>query len=272
MINFEQNIPSVSVVMATNTVGEYFEKAVKSVTSSLNVNWELVIVFDAIPIPPLDFLKGNSKIKSVCKEIATGLPDALNLAVRNTSNELIARLDSDDLMSATRLYQQARFLLGRPEVSVIGTSVAVIDQDDRQIGSNFAVSDRDCRPDLIRKNVLVHSSVMFRKSEWSEINGYNTGLKQMEDYELWLRLGLKGEIWNLSEILTSYRIHNNQMSLGAGFNKNYIKPISEARKTLSQEIELPSYKYLYFDLQWKTAQFLRSLKLRKKFSIQEHAS
>jgi hypothetical protein len=90
----------------------------------------------------------------------------------------------------------------------------------------------------------------------------------MEDYELWLRLGLQGEIWNLKEILTSYRLHDNQMSLGSGYDLNYIVPVTKAKKALAQKIDMHPIRCIYFDLVWKSAQILRSLHLRKKFSIE----
>lgn len=261
------NLPKVSVVMATNAVGDFFEKAVNSVAKSKNIDWELVIVFDAVPIPSYSYIQENKRIKCIYKEHASGLPDALNLGISNASGEFIARLDSDDLMSDKRLNQQAILLFEKPEVSVVGTSVEVIDEDDRYLGTNISISGRDCRTELLKKNQLVHSSVMFRKSQWAKAQGYNSQMIQMEDYELWLRLALNGEIWNLKDTLTSYRLHQNQMSRGTGFNPNYIVPVSKARRALSNVMKMSILKFIYLDLQWKTAQILRSLKLRNKFTI-----
>jgi hypothetical protein len=60
---------------------------------------------------------------------------------------------------------------------------------------------------LLSQNCMVHSSAIFRRTVAEKAGLYNENLSPPigEDYELWLRTGVLGEVWNLTEPLVVYR-------------------------------------------------------------------
>jgi hypothetical protein len=60
---------------------------------------------------------------------------------------------------------------------------------------------------FVNQNYLIHSSVIFRRNiiEKSGLYNEDPSLQPGQDYELWLRIGALGEIWNLAEPLVVYR-------------------------------------------------------------------
>lgn len=261
------NPVQVSVVMATNSVGNYFEAAVESVLSSKDIDWELIVVLDGIPNPEVQWMLEHPSIKFIYNQTSRGLPAALNLGISYAEYDYIARLDSDDLMTSGRLLKQSEFLSRNPEVAIVGTSISIIDSNGNYIGEHCHSKEIDARQQLLRRNVLVHSSVMFRKSDWKNFGGYDEELKQMEDYHFWLRLATIGEVHNIDEQLTIYRIHQNQMSKKAGFSSNYIYAISRARKKLGKSLKVSRFTVFKYDQVWKVAQLMRALGFRKKFAF-----
>lgn len=61
--------------------------------------------------------------------------------------------------------------------------------------------------ELLRQNYLIHSSAILRRTALEQAGHYNENLKPPigEDYELWLRMGVLGEIRVLAEPYTVYR-------------------------------------------------------------------
>ena len=52
-----------------------------------------------------------------------GLGNALKIAVENSSNELIARMDSDDVSVSTRFEEQLKYFETNPEIDVVGGDI-----------------------------------------------------------------------------------------------------------------------------------------------------
>lgn len=52
-----------------------------------------------------------------------GLGNALKIAVENSSNELIARMDSDDVSVSTRFEEQLKYFEINPEIDIVGGDI-----------------------------------------------------------------------------------------------------------------------------------------------------
>jgi hypothetical protein len=59
---------------------------------------------------------------------------------------------------------------------------------------------------------------MLRKKAVNFVGGYRSEFNGAEDYDLWIRLSRIGQIVNIPEPLTNYRLHENQTS---GRNKDF---------------------------------------------------
>jgi hypothetical protein len=74
------------------------------------------------------------------------------------------------------------------------------------------------RDKLLEMNVLIHTSVMFRKSILRSVGWYDQGAVPSEDFDLWLRVSEKYDIGIIRETLTKYRHHPKQISNTDGGN------------------------------------------------------
>jgi hypothetical protein len=68
---------------------------------------------------------------------------------------------------------------------------------------------------LLFRNIMIHPSIVCRKSVLIDNGGYSTRYPHNEDYDLWARLSGSSEITNLTSSLIYYRVHDNSTSVAS---------------------------------------------------------
>ena len=210
----------VSVLMPVHGSAPYLLESVVSVINQDHENWELILVLDR-PTENLtntvdSLVERDKRIKTIISPGA-GIVDALNFGLLNAKSELIARLDSDDIMERERLSVQSEYLMQKPEIVCLGTQMTFIDEKGKLLGSSrYPINYRQVRNNLKYQNCLGHPSVMYRKRQVIEAGGYRRILTGVEDYDLWLRLAKDLQIENLDQKLTKYRVSVGQYSKSFG--------------------------------------------------------
>lgn len=150
---------------------------------------------------------GDDRIRYI-KYDSDGLEGARNLGLMSAKGEYIAILDDDDVWIVhTKLRMQASFLDWNPEYVVVGTNIInVFPHSGREVERNYPQSDKEIKKSILIENPFCHSATMFRKELALDAGGYSRvkGLWNINEYELWLKLGLKGFMANLPIISTRY--------------------------------------------------------------------
>ncbi len=160
-----------------------------------------------------------------------GIGYTLNKGIEMCSNEIIIKMDSDDIMVPNRIQIQLEYMKKNPNVAICGGQVAMFYNDKNNVHNITK------HPDITWKHYkqikshwfINHPTVCYRKSKVLEAGNYDKSLKHMaEDFELELRmLKTHGFIKNLTDILLWYRCHDEQVTRGAktkdkgGANSNY---------------------------------------------------
>jgi glycosyltransferase involved in cell wall biosynthesis len=257
-------LEDLSVVIPTNRVDEYLKRAIESVFENHNVSIELVLVLDGVSLEnDKPTWSKDNRIKIISNQNPSSIGSALNLGILQSKNEIIARLDSDDICYPYRFKKQLEILLNDSSTVLVGAQMDLIDQNDVELGAAKQVCGSDVRSRLLTQNVVPHSSFMFRKSEFIKIGMYKEDLQQMEDYDLLLRFGTIGKVSVICEPLIKYRIHANQTSKKASWRGNYIRAVLEGRRNLATKIGVAKQTVLVRNIFWLIVQLVRSLKIIK---------
>ena len=116
-----------------------------------------------------------------------GLAAALNYGLNHCSNELVARMDTDDIACRYRFERQMMFMKENPEVGCVGTNVIEISENGDVIQEKrMPLGEEGVMSFLKTRNPLAHPSVMFRKSLVQAVGCYP--LTYPEDYLLWIKM------------------------------------------------------------------------------------
>lgn len=136
-----------------------------------------------------------------------GLGKALNTGLERCANELVARMDADDISRPTRFETQIRFFDENPDVTAVGGYIAEFDHDPKDIlhVREVPITPSDIEQFARSRNPMNHVTVMMKKSLIESVGGYKTR-PGMEDYHLWVRLLQRGDtLANVPEILVDVR-------------------------------------------------------------------
>lgn len=155
------------------------------------------------------FEKENPDLLKILKnEKNLGLGLSLQKGVSACRNELIARMDSDDLSRPYRLEHQLKKFAEEPELSICGGNIEEFSGNDlnAKVGIRAVPSsDAEIRAFMKKRCPFNHMTVMFRKSAVLSAGNYQHYLYN-EDYLLWIHMAEAGcRLANLDEILVDVR-------------------------------------------------------------------
>lgn len=205
---------SFSIVMAVynGDEPEYLKLAIDSLLNQTLAPDEIVIVIDG-PIKPtlnsiLNLYESKRLVSLIKLPTNKGLGNALNVGISHAKNELIARMDADDIAAKNRFEIQISEFINRPEIDILGGQITEFIDDPRDIAAyrNVPTTHEEIRRFARRRNPFNHPTVMFKKSTIQQLGGYDIKAIRIEDYDLWLRAIAKGAVCaNTNDILLYYR-------------------------------------------------------------------
>ena len=147
-----------------------------------------------------------------------GIGYSLNRGINLCSNEIIVKMDSDDIMVKDRMVKQISIMINNPTVKIIGGQIQCFNKS----GNLNVTNHNSITWNQYRINpshwFLNQPTVCYLKSAVLEAGNYNPELHGiLEDFELWLRMLKKFDvIYNLPDILVNYRIHDEQITFNGG--------------------------------------------------------
>lgn len=250
------NLVEVSVIIPTNRLDLWLDQAVESVLAESRIAVEVIVVMDGIPAPREGWVE-HPRVVVVEREKSGGPSAAMQSGIEVAKGELIARLDSDDVSLANRLYEQKLFLDQNPGHVSVSAQIRRINEAGQVTGEIRLPSGNDIRRSLLLFNFVPHSTLMFRKKIALQVGGYNTELRQMEDYDFLLRIGTFGSMCQLDKTFVSYRVHSGQTSRGAGARGKHIAKVIKSRNQLAQHLHQPRLITLSKNVIWRSVQFTR---------------
>ena len=195
---------------------EWFRVALDSVINQTLKPNEIVLVEDGKLTEELYQVIDEYKSKYrnlfniVPLEKNSGLGEALRVGVLNCSNELIARMDTDDIARNDRFEKQVQFLKENPDVDVVGSWISEFENNPDEIISyrQLPTSCEEIYKFGQFRSPVNHMTVIYKKTAVLNAGNYQT-FKNIEDYYLWARMLKNGaKFANISECLVNVRAGN----------------------------------------------------------------
>jgi len=194
---------------------DYFRESINSMLEQTVKPDEIIIVKDGKLTKGLDDVLCEFQDSEIIKVIALkenkGLGEALSIGIENCRNELIARMDSDDISVSNRCERQLESFESNKKLSVVGTAVSefIGDPNVAIAYKGVKTSDEDIKRQMKFRNAFNHPSVMFKKSDVLKVGSYMHWFLN-EDYYLWIRMMLNNFIFeNIDEPLLKMRTTND---------------------------------------------------------------
>ena len=189
--------PTVSVVMPAFNAARYVDAAITSVLCQTVKNLELLVVDDGSSDDTAAVVArraaGDPRVR-LFRQTNAGPGPARNTAFRAGRGRVLAFLDSDDAWAPTFLERQLSLLERRPDVDVIfGNAWCRGGPHDGQPARPTAPDERRFQlADILADDSLHFIMAVFRREVVEAIGGFDPAFLTNEEYEMWLRAGLKG--------------------------------------------------------------------------------
>ena len=227
---------SVSILISFfNTKESYLKEALDSIINQQGYFWiEIVFINDGSDslhsemakrlLREIEFNSRWISIKYIDNKVNKGLGYSLNKGTQVARNEIVFRMDTDDIMVPERISIQHDFMKKNPTVPLCGSQIKMFKgtmSNVLGVTNHPTIKLKDYLMNAkLRKNywLMNHPTFCFRKSMIIRIGNYNPNIHSMyEDLDLIVRV-LKNYkiIYNLPMSLLYYRIHANQLT----FNKD----------------------------------------------------
>lgn len=212
---------------------EYLEKSIESMLNQTLRPDELVIVKDGKLTNELNQClniyqnKYPEIIKIVKIEENVGLGKALDIGLNECENELVARMDTDDISLPQRCELQIKKFEEDPELCIVGTMIdEFYDNPENVVSSRIVpVKHEEIVEFIKRRSPFNHPSVMFKKSEVIRCGGYGKR-RRKQDLDLFSRMinyGCKGANINKSLVLFRSNEDNFKRRKSWSYCKSYIE-------------------------------------------------
>lgn len=197
----------------------YLDIALKSVFEQTVQPDQVVLVLDGPIGDELSVIVERYKKKYPALDVYPqeknqGLSTALNIGLEKCRNEIVFRMDTDDMCYKNRFERVLEEYAQHPELEIVGSFATIMDEEGTVIkGMTAPITQND-----IYKKVwtcpFLHPTVSFRKSSIIKVGSYNpnSGPRQ-DDYELWFRC-VEGKLKckNIGEPLLYYRFFKDSIS------------------------------------------------------------
>lgn len=203
---------SILSTLYKNDSPEYLRQSIESMLSQTIVTNDYVLVADGpISLELEDVLKEYEckydffNVVRLAQNV--GLGAALNEGLKVCKNDLVARLDADDISLPTRCEEQLSAFEKDGELVIVGTDMYEFDDDPDKVVSlkQMPYTHEQIYKFGKRRNPFNHSSVMYKKSVIMELGGY-ANLRRSQDIELWARVLYAGnKCLNIDKPLIKFR-------------------------------------------------------------------
>jgi glycosyltransferase involved in cell wall biosynthesis len=205
------NVPAVTVLLPVLNGAKWIAQSLKSLHNQTFQDFEILVIDDGCTDSTLDIIR-DMRITSlrVINGPGRGVGAALALGVSSAVSPLLARQDADDVSHPLRLEKQVRYMDANPECILSGTWANKIDGEGNYLG--VMKVPRHSRAIKLRLNLnspFIHPSVIMRRDAVLQVGNYRSSQDKIfsEDFDLWSRMALIGQMHNIHEPLISYRIN-----------------------------------------------------------------
>ena len=202
----------------------WLKLAIESMQTQTLPTSDFVLVCDGPLTPELDGVIAEKRrqmgetLTVVRLEKNMGLGNALNEGIRHCRNDLVARMDSDDIAYPDRCEKQVAIFNKYPIVSICSGTVMEFSKNPETINCKRVLPEKN--KEIIefakKRNPFNHPCVMYKKSAVEAVGSYQH-FYLLEDYYLWIRMLMAGyEGYNIQEPLLYMRAGTSMYKRRAG--------------------------------------------------------
>lgn len=215
----------------------YVREALESIYSQTFTDFEIIVSDDASTDRTYEIIEEVCKEKAKLHRFEKNMGASVNgrYCYDHCDSEYIALLNSDDVWEKNHLQKAVEYLDSHKECGAVFSWCSLIDESSNMIDQNASVFKQKNRTKeewfqhfFTYGNCLAHPSMVIRKSVYEDVGFYSMSMRQLPDYDEWVRVVKKYDIFVIPEVLVRHRRCNLSFAnTSAPIVTNSIRDINE---------------------------------------------
>jgi glycosyltransferase involved in cell wall biosynthesis len=203
--------PNVSVIIPVYNGAAFIREALESVLAQSIQIHEIVVIDDGSIDDTAEIVASYAShgVRFIQQQ-RQGPSAARNRGIAETSGELIAFLDADDIWLPEKLQKQIQYLAENPQVGLVTCNMIRWDSSrsvhslvTRHLGTPLQLQ----REITVRNMIGNTSHVLAKRTCIEQAGAFDPSLRWSEDWDLWIKMAYVCQIGIVQEPLVIYRWH-----------------------------------------------------------------
>lgn len=245
----------VSVIIPTYNRENIIKDAINTVLAQTYQNFEIIIIDDGTDNTG-DIVKSfkDERIKYIYEEKRGNPSIARNIGIKDAKGKYIAFLDSDDLWHPEKLEKQVNILDQNHDIGFVTNwnLYKTFENEEIKVKKYQAKTQKENIQYILTSPDKVYagtSTLMIRKECFEKSGLFDGEIIFCEDWDLYFRISVLYNIYNIEEILTYYRVHKGAASSTNDvkkFRESYLKFLDKAFENKNLQSEMLKIKNIAY--------------------------
>lgn len=213
----------ISVITTCYNYAQYIEEAINSGLNQIYQDWELIVVDDGSSDNSAEIIKSycekDGRIKFFQHDNAEnkGLKESILLALKHTTGDWIAFLESDDIFEPENLAKKIEIIKKYPQTKLVFNKVKFLSEEKRKQQRIYEKTQeklskmsfpRNMFYDFSSDNMILTFSCVMVEAKTLKKADFDTPVDSSLDRWLWIHLAYKNDFYYIDEELTQWRLHS----------------------------------------------------------------
>jgi len=241
-----KNLPKISIVTPSYNQGKFLEKTIQSVLNQNYPNFEYLVIDGGSTDQSLNIIKKyQKKISYFESKKDRGQSHAINKGFAKSKGEIMAWINSDDIIRPGTFNLVASIFAQFPEINWLTSLPSTINEDGQLI---YLAQKPLYIRSLIKKGLytkkllgfIMQEGTFWRRSLWEKAGGKLDEVPYSMDMKLWQRFAKYAKLYCIEACLASYRLNPNRKNNDQ--HQNYYKEMND---------KLPKFIALPIKITWR---------------------
>src|SRR6516225_2327765 len=206
------NTPRIAIVTPSLNHAAYLKQAIDSILGQEYPNLAYFVQDGGSKDGSADILNSYNGQLAWRSEPDTGQANAINRAFETIDGDIMAYINSDDLLLPGTLSYVARFFQRNPKVDVVYGHRICIDRDGLEIG-RWVLPQHDLEA-IKWADYIPQETMFWRRRVWDAVGPFDESFEFALDWDFILRAQAEGYTFRrLPRFLGCFRVHDEQKTL-----------------------------------------------------------
>lgn len=199
-------LPRISIVTPSYNQAPYIGWTVRSVLLQRYPNLEYIVMDGGSNDGTMDVLQPYAhRLAHLVSERDKGQADAIHKGFARSSGDIMAYLNSDDMLAPGALHFVSDFFARHPEIDVVYSHRVTVDGDNRVLW--YWLLPEHSNWYMTRWDLIPQETCFWRRRMFEQCGNVNPALRFAIDYDLFVRFMQAGRFERVNRFLGVFREH-----------------------------------------------------------------